>query len=120
MLFLNDQTAHAFCTQFPARFDKTMQACRTILGLGCFRLPKKGDDLRRNPINMALFETVSYFMIELLDLPQKNHESIKSKFTKLLSDEEFILSTTYVVDSNKSVKKRFELVEAIIEEIQNA
>jgi hypothetical protein len=119
MLFLNDQTGSAFCEQFPVQFDKTMQTCGIILGPGCFRLPKKGDGSRRS-ISMALFETISYLMIELLDLPQKNHESIKSKFTKLLSNEEFILNTTYTVDSNKSVKKRFELVEAIIEEIRNA
>jgi hypothetical protein len=119
MLFLNDQTGSLFCAQFPEQFDKTMKACQTILGTGCFRLPKKGDGPRR-PISMALFETVSYLMIELIDQPQKKHESIKTGFTKLLSNENFILSTTYTVDSNISVYKRFEIIESIIKEIRNA
>ncbi|MGZ8173685.1 MULTISPECIES: DUF262 domain-containing protein [Methylobacter] len=120
MLFLNDQAGSAFCEQFPALFDKAMRACVTILGSGCFRLPKNGDGPRR-PISMALFETVSYLIIELIDLPEKNHGRIKSKFVKLLSDDkDFIYSTTYIVDSNLSVNKRFEIVEEIIQEIRNA
>lgn len=118
MLFLNDQAGSEFCSQFPEQFDKTMEACRTILGTGCFRLPKKGDGPRR-PISMALFETVSYFIIELINQPQEKHAYIKNEFTKLLSNEKFILSTTYTVDSNISVYKRFEIIESIIEEIQN-
>ena len=119
MLFLNDQVGGEFCAQFPERFDKTMRACRTILGIGCFRLPKKGDGPRR-PISMALFETVSYLIIELIDQPQEKYDRIKNGFTKLLSNEKFILSTTYTVDSNISVYKRFAHIESIIEEIQNA
>lgn len=119
MMFLNDQAGSGFCTQFPDMFDKTMKACVTVLGSGCFRLPKNGDGPRR-PINMALFETVSYMIIELIDLTQNKNEMIKSAFTKLISDREFEESTTYIVDSNKSVNKRFELVEKIIEEIRNA
>ena len=119
MMFLNDPAGSAFCVQFPTRFDKTMKACGTVLGSGCFRLPKKGDGPRR-PISMALFETVSYLIIELIDLPQERHKSIKSEFAKLLSNENFILSTTYTVDSNISVYKRFEFVETVIEEIRNA
>jgi hypothetical protein len=119
MLFLNDQAGSEFCSQFPERFDKTMKACSTILGIGCFRLPKKGDGPRR-PISMALFETVSYLIIELINQPQEKDAYIKNEFTKLLSNEKFILSTTYTVDSNISVYKRFEIIESIIEEIQNA
>lgn len=119
MLFLNDQAGSTFCTQFPELFDKVMRMCGTVLGSGCFRLPKIGDGPRR-PISMALFETVSYLLIELIDHPQENYKIIKSKFTELLGDEKFILSTTYTVDSNISVYKRFELVEKIIEEMRNA
>lgn len=119
MLFLNDQAGSEFCAQFPERFDKTMKACRAILGTGCFRLPKKGDGPRR-PISMALFETVTYLIIELIDQPQEKYDFIKKGVTKLLSNEKFILSTTYTVDSNISVYKRFEITESIIEEIRNA
>jgi len=121
MMFLNDQAGSDFCIQFPAMFDKTMKACRTILGPGCFRLPKKSSGPRR-PISMALFETVSYLIIELIDFSQEKEKQkrITIDFDKLLSDDNFILSTTYTVDSNVSVYKRFELVEKIIQEIRNA
>ncbi|MFH0727767.1 MAG: DUF262 domain-containing protein [Pseudomonadota bacterium] len=119
MTFLNDPAGSAFCVQFPALFDNAMKACQTVLGPGCFRLPKKGDGPRR-PISMALFETVGYMMIELIDEPDEKREGIKKGLTKLLSDNDFILSTTYTVDSNISVYRRFELVETIIQEIRNA
>ena len=119
MLFLNDQAGSSFCDRFPDQFDETMKACRTILGPGCFRLPKKGDGPRR-PISMALFETVSYLIIELIEQPKEKYDIIKTAFKKLLSNEKFILSTTYTVDSNISVYKRFEIIETMIEEIRNA
>lgn len=119
MIFLNDQAGSTFCNQFPALFDKAMKACETVLGSGCFRLPKKGDGPRR-PISMALFETVSYLIIELIDLPDKKHDQIKTEFAELFSDKDFIYSTTYIVDSNISVNKRFEIVEKIIKEMRNA
>lgn len=119
MLFLNDQAGSEFCDNFPELFDKTMKACKNVLGVGCFRLPKKGHGPRR-PISMALFETVSYLMIELIDQPQEKYERIKNGFIKLLSNEDFILSTTYTVDSNISVYKRFAIMESLIGEIRHA
>lgn len=119
MLFLNDHAGSSFCEQFPSLFNKTMEMCGTVLGQGCFRLPKESGGQRR-PISMALFESISYLIIELIDMPQEKHDSIKREYAKLLSDQEFIGSTTYIVDSNKSVNKRFDIVERIIEEIRNA
>ncbi|MCI5145321.1 MAG: hypothetical protein D3923_07255 [Candidatus Electrothrix sp. AR3] len=116
MLFLNDQAGRKFCSSFPALFDEAMTACVNILGKGCFRVPKKG---KRRPISMALFEAAGYLIIELIDLPEKN-ERINNAFKELLRDDEFIRSTTYIVDSNVSINKRFKLVENIIEEIRNA
>lgn len=69
---------------------------------------------------MALFETVSYLIIELIDLIEEKHEIIKSEFIKLLSNVSFTHSTEYIVDSNISVYKRFDIVEEIIKEIRNA
>ena len=119
MLFLNDKAGKNFCEQFPPQFKKAMAASESVLGTGCFRLPKKGDGPRR-PISMALFETVGYLMIEILDLVPKKKDIIKTSFQKLLADNKFILSTTYTVDSNISVYKRFEMVETVIKEIRNA
>jgi len=119
MTFLNDQSGSLFCEQFPQLFDRTMKAYEVVLGQGCFRLPKKGNGPRR-PISMALFETVSYLLIELIDLPKIKYGKIKYEFNKILTDEDFVRSTTYIVDSNISVKKRFEIIEKIIKEIKNA
>lgn len=119
MLFLNDPAGSEFCAQFPELFDKAMTACGTVLGTGCFRLQKNEYGPRR-PINMALFEAISYLIIELIDLLDKKTDSIKNGYAELLSDLNFIRSTEYAVDSNISVYKRFELVESIIEEIRNA
>ena len=119
MLFLNDDIGASFCTQFPDQFDKTMGACKEVLGLGCFRLPKIGDGPRR-PISMALFEAVSYFITELIDTVEEKKNIINDKYKILLFDDTFIRSTTYTVDSNISVYKRFEIIENNIAEIKNA
>lgn len=120
MLFLNDEAGRAFCVNFPVLFDQAMNTCATILGPGCFRLPKKNNDGNRRPINMALFETIGYLVIELRDaLPQKGHH-VKCRLERLLSDQAFIVSTTYAVDSTKSVFERFRQIGTIIEEVRNA
>ncbi len=69
---------------------------------------------------MALFEVVSYLIIEVMTLSEEKHKNIKIEFGKFLANEKFTDSTTYIVDSNKSVNNRFTLVEEIIEEIRNA
>ena len=119
MLYLNDKQGSAFCSEFPIVFDKAMDACVRVLGVGCFRLPKKNDGPRR-PINMALFETVGYLMIESQDLIETKADIIKVRFRSLLSDKQFIRSAEYTVDSNISVYKRFDMVEAAMKEIRNA
>ncbi len=118
MLFLNDSAGEKFCGNFPAVFDKAMISCVAVLGVGCFRLPKKGGGPRR-PISMALFEAVSYFMIEALQIEGAKAEQVKEGMRKLLLDNEFIQSAEYIVGSNKSVNKRFQLIEESIEDIKN-
>jgi hypothetical protein len=118
MDFLNHESSSVFREDFLKKFNSGMQGCKNILGTGCFRLPKKSGGSRR-PISMALFESVSYFIMELLDQSQEKYESIRNRFQCLLSDEKFIRSTSYIVDSNISVKNRFDMVEEIIKEIRN-
>jgi hypothetical protein len=81
-----------------------------VLGEGCFRLPKNGDGPRR-PLSMALFETIGYLMIEMLDTFPAKGPGILHAYKELMQNDEFISSTTYIVDSNKSVNKRFEIIE---------
>nr|VFK31733.1 MAG: Protein of unknown function DUF262 [Candidatus Kentron sp. MB] len=121
MKFLNDSASSAFREQFPALFDRTMDACSRIFGEGCFRLPKNAG--RQRPINMALFETIGYLMLELIEpiaSASNVKEELKKKFKELLSDKEFIRCMEDSVDSNISVYKRFEIIESKIEEMRNA
>jgi len=119
MSFLNDPVGVSFCKEFPALFNQAMKTCEARLGAGCFRLPKNGDGPRR-PISMALFETIGYIMIESQPTLGENQGLIRSDFQLLLTNQIFIRSTTYVVDSNISVKKRFEFAEEVIRRIRHA
>ena len=80
------------------------------------------------PINMALFEVMTYYFIDLqLDF-ETNPDIIKSEYLKLINNEDFNLSKnedhnfvrslTYSVDSNKSVLKRFEIIDKKIKFIK--
>jgi len=69
---------------------------------------------------MALFETIGYIMIESQPTLGENQGLIRSEFQLLLTNQIFIRSTTYVVDSNISVKKRFEFAEEVIRRIRHA
>jgi hypothetical protein len=117
MLFLNDPASETFRNNFPDLFDIAMSKCTTILGIGCFRLPKKHGGSRR-PISMALFEAVVYLILETIDVPSEKQKNIKMEFEKLLSDEEFIRSTTYIVDSKININKRFEMIEKVVKVIK--
>jgi len=91
-------------------FLKSMENSYKILGKDAFRIPNKE---RKRPINMALFETISYLMS--FDINHKN--LIKEKINNLFNDIEFIASLTEKVDSSKSVEVRFNKVINILKEL---
>jgi hypothetical protein len=117
MLFLNDPISEPFRREFPVLFDAAMSKCTNILGVGCFRLPKKTEGPRR-PISMTLFEAVAYLIIETIDVPSEKQKNIKIEFDKLISDQKFIYSTTHIVDSKININKRFEMIEKAVKEIE--
>jgi len=90
-------------------FLKSMKNSYKILGKDAFRIPNKE---RKRPINMALFETISY----LMSFDIKNENLIKEKINNLFNDIEFIESLTEKVDSSKSVEVRFNKVIKILKE----
>jgi len=47
----------------------------------------------------------------MLDTLPATGPEILCAYKELLLNDEFISSTTYIVDSNKSVNKRFEIIE---------
>ena len=108
-------------------FEKAMKNILDLFGNNSFRLPKKeGGTLR--PINMALFEVITYFFIELENEFEEKKEIILKEYNKLINnelyiitnkeDDDFVGSLTYTVDSNKSVIKRFSIIEKKIKFIK--
>lgn len=108
-------------------FEKAMKNILDLFGNNSFRLPKKeGGTLR--PINMALFEVITYFFIELENEFEEKKEIILTEYNKLINnelylitnkeDDDFVGSLTYTVDSNKSVIKRFSIIEKKIKFIK--
>lgn len=108
-------------------FNKAMQNAYSLFGDDCFRLPKDGKI--RRPINMALVEVMVYFFIELEEEFSSKKEQIVEEYNSLINnvkykssgneDDNFVKSLTYTVDSNKSVHRRFEIVEESIKLIKS-
>lgn len=119
MEFLNAPTSDNILEVIQNLFNKTMQSCFELFGKDCFRLPKQGDKQRR-PVNMALFETLSYFIAELDSAVLMNKTLIENKYQNLINDGAYVKALTYTVDSNVSIKTRFEKIEEKIMEINNA
>lgn len=108
-------------------FENAMKNILNLFGNNSFRLPKKeGGTLR--PINMALFEVITYFFIELENEFEEKKETILKEYNRLINNElyiktndeedDFVGSLTYTVDSNKSVIKRFSIIEKKIKFIK--
>lgn len=121
MLFLNSQQSSEFRETIIVDFDNTMKKCKELFGVGCFRLPKHADSKTRRPINMALFESISYLMLELLPFVDSKQQKIKETYKTLIrNNTEYIDSLTKIVDSNISVLSRFKEIDKVIKEIKNA
>ncbi len=123
MLFLNNDISEDIIKKLPNIFEDAMKNSFKLFGKGCFRLPKKSQQGPRRPINMALFETISYFSAELknnqlIDINKNN--LIKKKYKELIRDEEYVFALTHSVDSNIRIEERFKKIEDKIEEISNA
>jgi len=111
------------------KFDQAMINIYDSFEDNSFRLPKKDGGVKR-PINMALFEVATYFFIELGDLYENHKDFIRDEYYKLINNDEFIRfnendedkdfvkSLTYIVDSNKSVNRRFGIIESKIKFIR--
>lgn len=96
-------------------FYLSMSNTYTILGKDAFRIPNKQ---RKRPINMALFESLSYLMSHNLIVNKKG--LVQTKIHDAFQDEKFISSLTERIDSSVSVEIRFSKMNTIIQEIKNA
>lgn len=95
-------------------FIIAMKTCFDILGDNCFRLPSSE---RKNPINMCLFETLSYLCSD--SRIEKKQNLLKIKYIELVENDNFRNSLLYYVDNTLTVKKRFEIIENIKQDILN-
>ena len=95
-------------------FAHVMQQAYDILGTNCFRFRTYNQN--RRPVNMALFEVLSYFFT-IADIVCYDKSKIKEKINtvKEAFDKSGAFSTK--VDSHKSIAYRFEQVEALKESL---
>ena len=120
------QNADSLLINLIIEFDNSLQNIYSCFESKSFRLPEKGQMIR--PINMALFEVMTYYFIELKDEFNLNKKIIKNEYLQLINnsdynqskneDDNFVRSLTYTVDSNKSVLKRFDIIDKKIKTIK--
>lgn len=93
-------------------FDKTMQYISDNYGDSVFRFKNKDGNNRKRPINMGLFECITYmFMLAL----EKNIEIDKEELEKFKTQEfDKPERFTYGIDSKDNIKFRFDSVEKFI------
>lgn len=95
---------------FEEMFKATMVTCCTVLGKDCFRLPPKAGSNIRRPLNMALFETISYFISQLHEYWGIKDNMIINTYKEILHDTSFVDALTRSVDSKHQIDKRFDIV----------
>lgn len=95
-------------------FISAMENTTLILGENSFRIP---NIKKKRPLNMALFECLSYLMC--FNTVEDKNRIVKEKINLLLLENEFLTSLTKGIDSSKSVKIRFNKMNEIIEELKN-
>lgn len=117
MIFLNDEENAPIVEMLKSVFYDTMAKCASVFGKDCFRLPHKPGSPRR-PVNMALFESLSYYVAETISMNLRSIDLAES-LQKLLNDENYYKSLTYTVDSNISVGPRFEIIDKELRKYNN-
>lgn len=95
-------------------FLNSMKNTFKILQENAFRIPilKK-----KRPINMALFESLSYLMS--FNIVNNNIEATKINIKDMFSDKKFLDSLTLKIDSSVSVATRFDKMDKILRELES-
>lgn len=103
---------------FEEMFRCTMVTCYQLLGRDCFRLPMKEGRSSRRPLNMALFETISYFVAQLQGYWDTKEKQIADRYQQLLHDPVFVEALTRSVDSKRQIDRRFDIITNAIEDVK--
>jgi len=114
MEFLNSAPDTLF-KELKEKFLFAMENSYNILGKDGFRIPNKNS--KKRPMNMALFESLSYLMS--FSIIKKNPIKVKQKVKVLFDDKKFITSLTERIDSSISVDIRFNKMKKILRELKN-
>lgn len=96
-------------------FEMAMHNAYQTIGPDGFRISNYLEKERRTSVSMALFEVLSY----LFSFEQAAHNKSKTQnlVRQLFTDEEFLNAITTPVDSSTKVTKRFEKIEALLQEL---
>lgn len=95
-------------------FTRAMVTAEVIFGVHAFRKYRSGQ-VRKSPINKALFETVA---VNLAELGQDQHEKLRQltaldAFAELMEDAEFERSISVATGDPKKVRKRFDAIQEL-------
>lgn len=99
-------------------FTSAMTAAQTIFGSHAFRKFRAGQQ-RKSPINKALFETIA---VNLAGLSDGQHNRLREldaldAFADLMEDTEFERSISVATGDPKKVRKRFDAVQELFEDL---
>lgn len=98
-------------------FDLAMRNCYQVLGDGAFRFISE-ENRNRRPINMGLFESLSY----LLSVPLPDNIDVtllKDRITSLKEEMDDSQMFTGLIDTQRGVEYRFDKIDIIRSEIIN-
>ncbi|MCX4735477.1 DUF262 domain-containing protein [Streptomyces sp. NBC_01363] len=104
--------------QLRNEFTHAMDAAQAIFGVHAFRKYRPGQQ-RKSPINKALFETIA---VNLAGLAPPQHDVLRQLdvlglFADLMEDTEFERSISVATGDPKKVRKRFEAVQELFEDL---
>lgn len=109
------------CKKLKSNFILAMNAAKKIFGEHAFRKIKP-ESSSKSPISKPLFEVWGVCLAsqssEAIEMLVENKDEVKRKFEHLLNnDEEFMRAISYSTGLAHRVKKRFETIEKLIQEI---
>lgn len=116
MRFLNRLSPeYRLFEELDARFTRAMELAIRLLPSGGFRLPSSPG--KKRPINMAFFESFGYLLSKLNGEGESFHHQILEVYTQLMSNAAYLDTLTRSVDSGVQTKKRYEIINRFIHEL---
>lgn len=112
MIFINNEIDTSKIDEIKNEFIKSMENTYKVLGNNAFRFNGNGN---KRPINMALFEAISYLFT--FDEVNTNPDFTKQKVNELKRQFDISGKFSGVVDNTPGVNYRFDEIESLIKEL---